>query len=263
MSCIVVDSLSVYLGAECHHGWANNKRIIVQVGCCSSPRSLNRFTNSLPPQSRTQNKVSSHCHWLRLRYSKWSAQVTVWSDCDFFGKVEQIFFQSLPPPLLEVTWHDRCLWWQLPLPLIVAGSADHRLISWLFASLFPSFLEALWGTSSLPCVRLPSCCLTGCASDTLESSAGVLSPRCAKWPYRRRGAIRPTCVLRIERLIRFLCRRPWGGREMTKEDVSEDVRGEAVLGWASTHQRPVVHQVASAPMPSDCGEASHTQTHTH
>lgn len=44
---------------------------------------------------------------------------------------------------------------------------------------------------------------------------------------------------------------------MTKEDVSEDVRGEAVLGWASTHQRPVVHQVASAPMPSDCGEASH------
>lgn len=39
---------------------------------------------------------------------------------------------------------------------------------------------------------------------------------------------------------------------MTKEDVSEDVRGEAVLGWASTHQRPVVHQVASAPMPSDC-----------
>lgn len=43
---------------------------------------------------------------------------------------------------------------------------------------------------------------------------------------------------------------------MTKEDVSEDVRGEAVLGWASTHQRPVIHQVASAPMPSDCGEAS-------
>lgn len=42
---------------------------------------------------------------------------------------------------------------------------------------------------------------------------------------------------------------------MTKEDVSEDVREEAVLGWASTHQRPVIHQVASAPMPSDCGEA--------
>lgn len=49
---------------------------------------------------------------------------------------------------------------------------------------------------------------------------------------------------------------------MTKEDVSEDVRGEAVLGWASTrhHQRPIIHQVASAPMPSDCGEAA--QTHT-
>ncbi|XP_030247425.1 CAP-Gly domain-containing linker protein 4 isoform X1 [Sparus aurata] len=40
--------------------------------------------------------------------------------------------------------------------------------------------------------------------------------------------------------------------EMTKEDVSERIEGETVLGWASSHQRPVIHQVASAPMPSDC-----------
>ncbi|XP_049452787.1 CAP-Gly domain-containing linker protein 4-like isoform X2 [Epinephelus fuscoguttatus] len=40
--------------------------------------------------------------------------------------------------------------------------------------------------------------------------------------------------------------------EMTKEDVSEPVEGHTVLGWASSHQRPVIHQVASAPMPSDC-----------
>ncbi|XP_073322671.1 CAP-Gly domain-containing linker protein 4 isoform X1 [Pagrus major] len=39
---------------------------------------------------------------------------------------------------------------------------------------------------------------------------------------------------------------------MTKEDVSELVEGDTVLGWASSHQRPVIHQVASAPMPSDC-----------
>ncbi|KAL7380312.1 hypothetical protein ABVT39_015583 [Epinephelus coioides] len=39
---------------------------------------------------------------------------------------------------------------------------------------------------------------------------------------------------------------------MTKEDVSEPVEGHTVLGWASSHQRPVIHQVASAPMPSDC-----------
>ncbi|XP_044021570.1 CAP-Gly domain-containing linker protein 4-like isoform X2 [Siniperca chuatsi] len=39
---------------------------------------------------------------------------------------------------------------------------------------------------------------------------------------------------------------------MTKEDVSEPVQGDTVLGWASSHQRPVIHQVASAPMPSDC-----------
>uniref|UniRef100_A0A674MZT0 Si:dkeyp-47f9.4 n=1 Tax=Takifugu rubripes TaxID=31033 RepID=A0A674MZT0_TAKRU len=39
---------------------------------------------------------------------------------------------------------------------------------------------------------------------------------------------------------------------MTKEDVSEDVKGDSVLGWSSSHQRPVIHQVASAPMPSDC-----------
>lgn len=45
---------------------------------------------------------------------------------------------------------------------------------------------------------------------------------------------------------------------MTKEDVSEDIKGYSVLGWSSSHQRPVIHQVASAPMPSDCGEG-HTQ----
>ncbi|XP_076605736.1 CAP-Gly domain-containing linker protein 4 isoform X4 [Chaetodon auriga] len=39
---------------------------------------------------------------------------------------------------------------------------------------------------------------------------------------------------------------------MTKEDVSEPVEGDTLLGWASSHQRPVIHQVASAPMPSDC-----------
>ncbi|XP_061599444.1 CAP-Gly domain-containing linker protein 4-like isoform X2 [Cololabis saira] len=42
---------------------------------------------------------------------------------------------------------------------------------------------------------------------------------------------------------------------MTKEDVSEPVQGDAVLGCHSrflSHQRPVVHQVASAPMPDDC-----------
>ncbi|KAF6729037.1 CAP-Gly domain-containing linker protein 4 [Oryzias melastigma] len=43
--------------------------------------------------------------------------------------------------------------------------------------------------------------------------------------------------------------------EMTKEDVSEPPQGEAVLGCftrLSSHQRTVIHQVASAPMPSDC-----------
>lgn len=42
---------------------------------------------------------------------------------------------------------------------------------------------------------------------------------------------------------------------MTKEDVSEPVEGDAVLGCCTrlpSHQRPVIHQVASAPMPSDC-----------
>lgn len=47
---------------------------------------------------------------------------------------------------------------------------------------------------------------------------------------------------------------------MTKEDVSEDVKGDSVLGWSSSHQRPVIHQVASAPMPSDCGECPHIHT---
>lgn len=45
---------------------------------------------------------------------------------------------------------------------------------------------------------------------------------------------------------------------MTKEDVSEAAKGDAVLGWVSSHQRPVIHQVASAPMPTDCGECAHT-----
>ncbi|XP_013865300.1 CAP-Gly domain-containing linker protein 4 isoform X3 [Austrofundulus limnaeus] len=43
--------------------------------------------------------------------------------------------------------------------------------------------------------------------------------------------------------------------EMTKEDVSEPVEGDAVLGCLSRlppHQRVVIHQVASAPMPNDC-----------
>ncbi|XP_056283019.1 CAP-Gly domain-containing linker protein 4-like isoform X1 [Pseudoliparis swirei] len=40
--------------------------------------------------------------------------------------------------------------------------------------------------------------------------------------------------------------------EMTKEDVPEPVEGDTVLGWASSSQRSVIHQVASAPMPSDC-----------
>ncbi|XP_029350323.1 CAP-Gly domain-containing linker protein 4 isoform X2 [Echeneis naucrates] len=42
--------------------------------------------------------------------------------------------------------------------------------------------------------------------------------------------------------------------EMTKEDVSEPVERDTILGCQTTlssHQRPVIHQVASAPMPSD------------
>ncbi|XP_041827242.1 CAP-Gly domain-containing linker protein 4-like isoform X2 [Melanotaenia boesemani] len=41
---------------------------------------------------------------------------------------------------------------------------------------------------------------------------------------------------------------------MTKEDLSEPVEGDTVLGChtrLASHQRPVIHQVASAPMPSD------------
>lgn len=52
--------------------------------------------------------------------------------------------------------------------------------------------------------------------------------------------------------------------EMTKEDVSEPVEGDTVLGChtrLSSHQRPVIHQVASAPMPSDYGEDPHTHAH--
>lgn len=46
--------------------------------------------------------------------------------------------------------------------------------------------------------------------------------------------------------------------EMTKEEVSAPVEADTVLGWASFHQPSVIHQVASAPMPNDCGEETHT-----
>lgn len=58
-------------------------------------------------------------------------------------------------------------------------------------------------------------------------------------------------------VIIFLC---LGGEgEMTKEDVlRESSEGDSVLGRYSiisrNSERPVIHQVASAPMPSDCGE---------
>uniref|UniRef100_A0A1A7Z1R7 CAP-GLY domain containing linker protein family, member 4 n=1 Tax=Iconisemion striatum TaxID=60296 RepID=A0A1A7Z1R7_9TELE len=41
---------------------------------------------------------------------------------------------------------------------------------------------------------------------------------------------------------------------MTKEEVSEPVEGDVVLGCSTrqSHQRAVIHQVASAPMPDDC-----------
>lgn len=51
--------------------------------------------------------------------------------------------------------------------------------------------------------------------------------------------------------------------EMTKEDVSEPVEGDTLLDChtrQSSHQRPIIHQVASAPMPSDCGEDPHMHT---
>ena len=67
-----------------------------------------------------------------------------------------------------------------------------------------------------------------------------------------------SCVLQRARLI---LSPPQG--EMTKEDVSEHVKADSVPGWVSSDQRPVIHQVASAPMPSDCGEPTHTHTHTH
>lgn len=53
---------------------------------------------------------------------------------------------------------------------------------------------------------------------------------------------------------------------MTKEDVSEPVEGDAILGCLTRfppHQRVVIHQVASAPMPNDCGEDEHTPFSTH
>lgn len=50
-----------------------------------------------------------------------------------------------------------------------------------------------------------------------------------------------------------------GEGEMTKEDVLRvSSEGDSVLGRYSiisrNSERPVIHQVASAPMPSDCGE---------
>ncbi|XP_057715155.1 CAP-Gly domain-containing linker protein 4-like isoform X2 [Corythoichthys intestinalis] len=48
---------------------------------------------------------------------------------------------------------------------------------------------------------------------------------------------------------------PGPEREMTKEDVLASVEEDATQGClitCSPHQRPVIHQVASAPMPDDC-----------
>ncbi|KAM8917635.1 CAP-Gly domain-containing linker protein 4 isoform 3-T4 [Spinachia spinachia] len=39
---------------------------------------------------------------------------------------------------------------------------------------------------------------------------------------------------------------------MTKEEVLEPAEGDSALGWSSFYQPSVIHQVASAPMPSDC-----------
>lgn len=39
---------------------------------------------------------------------------------------------------------------------------------------------------------------------------------------------------------------------MTKEDVSEPVEGDTVLGHVGLCQRPVIHAVASAPIPTEC-----------
>lgn len=53
---------------------------------------------------------------------------------------------------------------------------------------------------------------------------------------------------------------------MTKEDVSGPVEGDAVLGCLTRlppHQRGVIHQVASAPMPDDCGEDPHSVKRLH
>lgn len=192
VSCIIVDSLSVDLGAVCHRGWANNERIIVQVGCCSSPRSPNLYTNSLPPQCRTKTKVSSHCDWRILRYSKPSVQVTVWFDCDLFGKVEKILFSSLPPPLLEVPCRDRCPWWRLPPLLPLPTSWSDQLVAFVRDQQFA-------------CVPSPVTLSVQQASLPIHWKALPASrlPHCAKWPYRRCVAMRPTCVLRIERLTRF------------------------------------------------------------
>lgn len=53
---------------------------------------------------------------------------------------------------------------------------------------------------------------------------------------------------------------------MTKEEVSEPVEGDTLLGHCvglSSHQRPIIHPVASAPIPHECGRApliEHTYT---
>lgn len=58
-----------------------------------------------------------------------------------------------------------------------------------------------------------------------------------------------------------------GEREMTKEDVlRQSSEEDLVPGQYSIFPRsldqPVIHQVASAPMPSDCGEQK-SETHMH
>lgn len=51
-------------------------------------------------------------------------------------------------------------------------------------------------------------------------------------------------------------------RDMTKEDVPESSQGDSVQdrhqNLSCNLDRPVVHQVASAPMPLDCGENAET-----
>lgn len=87
----------------------------------------------LRAEPKRKGLIWSHCHWLRLRYSKRSAQLTVWFDCDFFGKVEQIFFSKFAsaPFRSHMTWQMsddrcdscRCCCWSSPDQLIPAWSA--------------------------------------------------------------------------------------------------------------------------------------------